>query len=351
MTGLTGHKTIILFGFCLTVSAIFGLLETKYLLSLAGSPSPENIADYQLRKLSLEDYKGTIRKAIENGDFMLARHQIELALSNSIDVPQELIHAANPSNIEATTRLLKDGLSGALFGTSDNVAELSGTLIADLSGAGDIRDIVIHGKSVISQEPYDPVILSLASVGLVLTGSAIISGGMTAPSDVGISIVKAAYKSDKISKPLAKQLIRVSSDIVDLKTFKRAVDESSALNRSKVISTLKKSINWHAAKPLINIGAEVYKISEVSDIQTAMLVMKHADSVEDISKFGRISQKFGKQSGAVISLLGKSAITFAGLTITITFWVLGLIIWIVVALWTFLAIMKIMSRLVNYTAR
>ena len=100
-------------------------------------------------------------------------------------------------------------------GEPDDLSGLAGTAVGDLFVFGDIRDAVREGARLATGQEADELILGLACVGLAVTAGTYASLGAAAPARVGLTVVKAARKTGRISGPLAAWIDRSLREVVD----------------------------------------------------------------------------------------------------------------------------------------
>jgi hypothetical protein len=76
-------------------------------------------------------------------------------------------------------------------------AGLAGVVASDLTGIGDVRDLIHQGQKMSRGEEPDQLVLGLAAVGLAVTGATILSVGAALPARAGVSTIKVAASRDK----------------------------------------------------------------------------------------------------------------------------------------------------------
>ena len=296
---------------------------------LALSPSdPEIITSFRLNQVGLSDFEDGIRAAIGNDDFELAGALIETAQSQGYQISEELIEAANPGLLAIAERNALDAIEGAFTGEFSNSAGLIGAVTSDLSGVGDVRDVIIQGSAALQDEEYDPVILGLAAAGIALTVGTIFTASAAAPADTGVSVLKNAYRADRMSGPLRTHLRRVGGDVVDLTELRRVMDDISVRNIDRSRAQLATIIRRDELLEVERLASSMRRIGDNSGLRTSFEVMRYAENGEDLTKFRRLSGTYGAQLLAVTVLLGKGAITLGSLSFLIGSWIIFALVWI-----------------------
>ena len=97
--------------------------------------------------------------------------------------------------------MLRAGWACVANGDFDSEAGLACVVATDLSGVGDVRDLVGEGTNYLSGQPVNYFTLGVASVGLGLTVSTVMSLGSTLPVKTGVSFLK--------GMPLSQLMLRL----------------------------------------------------------------------------------------------------------------------------------------------
>ena len=302
---------------------------------------PIMLSNYRLKRVDGEDFERQIQAAIGKEDFSLANDLIHLAGSNGHALPKDLKNAANPDAASKILGRARSAIDGAITGEFKNSAGLVGAIMSDLSGIGDFRDLILQGKAAVKGQDYDAVVLALAATGVVLTGSVALSLGVSSPADTGVSILKNAYKSGQISKPLLRHIRRSSDGLIDIKKIGRGFSEIDNLKPSNAKAILKTSINHRKMDTLADLSRNVGRISSRSDIGTALQALKISENSAELSKVAKLSTHFGKRSRAVLSVLGRGALVATGLLLSFAGWIVAVILWLASTIWITFKLIKL----------
>ena len=169
-------------------------------------------------------------------------------------------------------------LEGILEGKSDeDIGKLS-AIASDFFVIGDIRDLAIQGNNYINDKEVDNVVLALSTLGLVATASTIYSLGATAPAKDAISVLKYAKRTKNIPPWLGKVLVR----------------EAKVAKETKSLKNLKVVLN------------PIYELYKSVGLKETMRILKETKNLDELRSAVKISSKFGKRSGTLISLTGGS---------------------------------------------
>jgi len=225
---------------------------------------------------------------------------LEIPLSSDT---QEQISEHN-GTVETTLRKLKAFGLGFLKGDAQSVAGMSGSIVSDMTLYGDLRDLKKEGTLYLDDKPYDVFILNISMIGVGLSASQLLSAGASTPLKVGASVLKVAKKTGKITKPFAKVLSKRLSKTVDTKLLKQ-LEFKNIFKLKSTAKTIEKSIDLVPVKVLFK---DVNVIKNHTSLTDTISLMKYIDSPKELKAIGKISSKFGKNTKAVMKVLGKGAL-------------------------------------------
>jgi len=298
---------------------------------------PLAIAEYRMQQLTTEDFIREIETSLAEGDIDEAQELVAFAEEYQHKLPKELVDRSEESFIAKFGRYGLDFTKGAIFGEATSVPSLAGSIVSDFFVIGDVRDLGIEGWKFVNGKNYDRITLGLSLIG-VMTTSVSVSG-----LDTGISFVKTAYKSGKISKPLLKKITGTTAKILDIPALKDFFDRFGFKSfgkeaRNHLWTILSK--NKQALEEMTELAIETGSVAAFGGSTTVMRALSYADNTKDIKKIGIITQKFGKKAGLALKMLGKSLYKLGKLIYKLIFLVLAVLIWLCNALWFFLAFLR-----------
>lgn len=364
---------------------------------------PFAISQYRLSRLSADEYKTAIEKAIEEGDISEAQTLVEIALENGHELPAELVNRTQENTFEYGLRYTLDFINGVRTGEITNASSIGGVLFSDYIGVGDLRDVIIHGYPAVMGEDYDKITLGLSLIGLTTSatiiasaGGTIVTGGaavvVTGPAiaaastvDSGASLIKNANKIRKLSQPLVENIYRISAKAIDLNGLKKGLSNVSMptfnMPSMSAIRTAFGEVNWsnvlkgdytQLKKPFsemipnvdIKGAAEALSsairkeaIDEIGILansasgivsaggaKTAFRAMEHADDIKELSRFQKLSVRMGEKTAVVIKVLGKGAIKLGKLLYLVISVLMAVLGWLIGALWFLYSIIHITYR-------
>jgi len=273
----------------------------------------------ELRETLTPEYlQQQVEQALLADDLELAQHYLSLA--EALGLP---VDAALRARVSAEAGFFADGYRtskafgrGFLLGEGDSSAALLGSVSADFTVVGDLRDLSIEAGHYLRDEPVDQLLAALSAVGIALTAGTVLSLGtaaeVTLPSKVALSLLKFGKKSGRLSKRFLSSLRRWARQAVDLEPIfkRRALLKGTDYFKPAVWRELavvsKGSVKLKKVDALLQPLTVIQKQS--GSMSNTLKVLKYADSTADLNRLGRLTKAFGKHSVVVLKTLGKGAL-------------------------------------------
>lgn len=366
---------------CLVASAVAFYSSSQFAaLKLAFNYwDPLSITEYRLNQLTTNDFITEIEASLAEDDIAEAGNLVALAQARGHEIPAELVEKSKESVFQFGLRNLTEFINGAKTGEANSAAAIGGALAADYVGVGDVRDIYNEGTHIVMGEDYDKITLGLSLFGLatVVPGSGAV--------DIGASVVKTANKAGKLSKPLRNHVGKLASELVDVSALRKGLSEvklptfrtpairevRSTVSNLKWSDVMKGDFSGFSAmiKSMMPIDASAAKMSfkgaikpnvasevgtlvsnatvitKVGGVKTTFRVLEHADDAKDLSRFTKITSKFGEQTSAVVKILGKTAIKLGKLAYWLAALMIGVLGWVLWSAWLLFSITRGTTRL------
>ena len=294
---------------------------------LASEDDPAVIADLALERVF--DRTVAIREieaALAANDADLANSYLELARERNIAVPAALAEkvTAAVDRANSATAHIESFARGLITGEPENVVGLAGTALGDLFVYGDIRDAVREGTRYISGQPTDELVLGLSVVGLAITAGTYASIGVTTPARVGLSAVKAARRTGRISAGMADWVGRSLREIIDWSALKRAgaaiADPTTAIREARTVVKAEK------ADSLMKLANDVGRVQSKAGTQAALDGLKLAQGPRDMARVAKLAEKKGSKTRAILKTLGRGAILLSLATFNLVAWIMGAVL-------------------------
>jgi hypothetical protein len=255
---------------------------------------PAKLSDLRLDRVFTPDYaRLEIAKALDADDMELAESFIALADERGVAVPDDLrarlIEAQAPARTRA--RLAGNFGRGFITGETKDAAGLVGAAAGDLIGWGDVRDLARETWHAATGQEVNKWLVGLSAVGLGVTAWTYSSLGAAAPVREGISVVKAATRTERLSKGLMESVGRMF-------TSGRAERVGGAL-------------------------ADLGTLQGKAGTRAAIAGLRETETVGEISKLTRLAAARGRTTLAVLKTLGRDSFVLGAVAFTAFGWLMG----------------------------
>ena len=212
-------------------------------------------------------------QAAEYLDFFM---QFDYVINNE---KAQKLHEALEQKRNSMAYQSQKAVEGVFQGKSDETIGQVSAGISDFFLFGDLRDLTIEGYHYIKGEEVDNVLVGLSSIGVVASGATLFSGGTSASVKGGITTLKFIKKSGKMPLWMEKLIIRSSKQIKDLKDL----------------------------KPMEKLFSDIYTVTKSSGVNTTIKLLNASPSLKAFRNSIGFAKMFGKESGALLKVLGDDA--------------------------------------------
>jgi hypothetical protein len=247
--------------------------------TLAAQDDPAQLTDLALaRGFDATVAEREIRAALAGNDSELAQSFVELARERAVAIDPELVAQAD-ADMQAWSSFGSTAwrfTRGFFAGNPDDMASLAGTAAGDLLVIGDVRDAAREGWRMARGEEANRLVLGLSLGGIAVTAGTFASFGLAAPARAGVSVVKAAGKSERIWARLLRFL------------------------------------RYEKPAALVEVAGEIGTVQAKAGGRAALEAVQLAHGRRDLAAFGRLAVAKGGKTRAVLKLLGRGAIAITG---------------------------------------
>lgn len=282
---------------------------------LAATEDPGALAEIRLeRAATLDSLNAGLDAALAAEDEDLATSF--LALADSRGLPVDSTRRARVETLAQGRigRAARDFALGAVSGEAEGAAGLAGSLAADVTGIGDVRDLLREGSRYARDEPYDALLLGMALVGLPLTAATWTAGAGAGPR-AGMTVLKAARRGGKLSPALAGSLGRTVRAGLDREAVARALAATARLDLAGARTAAGLAIRPGTVTRLTGLATETLVLGRRTGQRGVMQVLGLARDPADVTRALRLSERLGPRTRAALALLGRGALVLgAGLS-------------------------------------
>ena len=264
----------------------------------------------QLRlQISDQDITKEIEASILNAEFDDARMYLDIAKSNGYNVDYQKYNSIIKKRDTGFNRVktqVTDFAEGFINGESNNLSGIAGSISADFTIVGDVRDLHKEYTNFEQGKPVNELIVALSGAGIGLTALTVGSLGSAAPAKAGTSVIKLAAKTQKITLRFQKHLIKLGRNIFDWPLFTRIAKQGK--NIPNLRRAAKQAYHPEAMKPLQAIATNVNSIRKSSSIADTVHLFKYVETSNDLRHLEKVSLKYGTKTKGLFKLLGKTAL-------------------------------------------
>ncbi len=269
-----------------------------------------------------------ILDALERDDIEEADMYLEIAKFLDYQLPESTLTRLSDAH-ELSATVVRNSMQfgeGFVTGQSDSTAGLAGAVTSDLTVIGDLRDIALEGGRMLAGEEYSELILGLSVVGVGVTAATIATGGGGVVAKAGISLVKAARRTGRLTAEFATTLTRLTSDAVNMPLLRRTIAsiDLSDLNRTqRIIADYGRNVRGAKLVPVLARMGEISNRVGPAETVRLMKFVKTGENLDDVSDMTR---RFGLKSRGIMELTGKIALRSFKTSFRIMEWIAGQII-------------------------
>lgn len=253
-----------------------------------------------------------IEAALSAQDPELAQSIVELAAARNVPIDPALAERSAAAAAEAASmrQRAKNFAHGFVTGEPRDMASFAGTTLGDLFIFGDVRDALREGVRYVRGEQMDELVLGLAAAGIAVTAGTYATVGAGVPARAGLTLVKVARKSGRLSAEFAESLGRMVRQ-ASLPALSRGVRETVKVERAGV--------------GLLHLVRDVGRIEKAAGGRAALDALRLAREPRDVTRIARLAEKEGSRTRAILKLAGRGALALAILTFDVAGWILGAI--------------------------
>ncbi len=284
-------------------------------------------------KTSKEYFEERIYESIKDDKLGEAKSYQSLAKLIGTKIDNSEINkmiSENDNAFNNTWRSAKNMTTGFVFGESENAEQFMGAVASDMMVVGDIRDFSKETINYVNDNEVDYFTYSLSALGLGATVASVATLGGATPAKGGISFLKIANKTKKISSSLLANVNKLVKNSIDIGLLKKQLKKIDIKNVSLLKKEIKKSFNKSTdLTKLVKLTNNISDIKRSSgSYSNALKIIKYADTTTEVSKLTKLSNKFGKNTVLILKILGKNAFKTLGFFMSIVYYICASIFWL-----------------------
>ncbi|SNT74518.1 hypothetical protein [Paracoccus seriniphilus] len=231
------------------------------------------------RQVDLEWLTPRIEAALDKGDVQDLELLVGLAQEHDITLPETL-----QARVQ-TSREAHEGLWATMADCGRCMADMEAcpslTMISacnipfELSPAGDVAALGRQAKATIAGDEVDEVEAALAAIGLVATGSSLISAGSTVPVKTSATLLRSARRARALTPGMRRALHAAATGA-------------------------------RPAQDLQHIMSDISTVARSTSMAEVIPLLRYADDPADLRRIAGLSEVTRKDTRKTLKVLGKS---------------------------------------------
>ncbi len=293
---------------------------------LAAAEDPVALSELRLSEtLSAARVAAEIDSAIAARDPELAESLFALAGERGFAVSLEQQRRLQILKDGALGQAVADFGHGFVAGDRESGAAFAGTLVGDITGYGDLRDLALEGRKWLGGEGADPTVLAIAAAGLAISAATWVSFGGALPARNGLSAVKVASKAKLLSPTLTAHLSRTAAGAIDRPALSASLAAASRFDVAAARVAAGGIVKPAAMARFAALGQDAGSVYARTGQRGLRQVLSLADDAGDIGKAAKLGAAKGTTARAILKVLGRGALVLGALSLSAVGWMLALI--------------------------
>ena len=309
-------------------SAAFLYPAARIVFDYSLSSGDEGVAEARMLSVAPSDFESEIETALAEDDDELARSIQLLATDRGVAIDPDLVRRIGEAGAFSFTKSAGQAWAGLVSGDTETPTAFAGSLVADLSVAGDLRDLY----SELSKYPdYDELTVGLASLGIAATGATIVSGMNGLPAKAGVSLLKSAKKAGKLPPSLQRELRDIAARSIDGDEAAAAFRAAKSLDTTALSASARRIVRPEAIERLGSTARSIGGVAGQQGYRGTLQTLKLAETTDDIRKLEKASTRYGDRYRAVARFVGKAggiALKAGAFIALMAWWMLGIAVWV-----------------------
>jgi len=141
------------------------------------------------------------------------------------------------------------------------------------------------------------------------------------PARVGLTLVKAARKTGKLTSGMASWIGRSVREIVDLPAARRAIGNASIFQPTVAVRAVREAVKVEKSDGLVKLVGDLGKVQSKAGTKAALDGLKLADNPKDMAKVATLATAKGGKTRAILKLAGRGAIMLTMGTWNLAMWI------------------------------
>ncbi|GHD11322.1 hypothetical protein GCM10016234_14330 [Tianweitania populi] len=254
----------------------------------------------ELEAVPSEQILVNARQAFAEGDGELAASYLVLADQRTLTVPDDLRQAVADAIAFDVADFSGDVWAGFVHGEATTPAGFAAALALDLTAIGDVKDLVVQAAAY---PDHDILIMSLASIGLALTGASVVSVGAATPAKLGASTLKIARKARLLHPRFVTVMARELRGALKIGKVEEAATALRRLDFTTARRAAAESLDGTVLARLQDSAVDLGRVGRRQGVRGTLETLALVDEPVRLRRLAAISEQFGSGYRAVIRVV------------------------------------------------
>jgi hypothetical protein len=165
---------------------------------------------------------------------------------------------------------------------------------------------------MIDGAPVDRLTLGLSVLGIGLTASVVASFGAAEPAKAGVALVKEARVARALTRGFERSLGTIAAESVDLAAWRQAVAGIPWWRADRLAAETAALARTARTDRLAGVVASLGEIRAATSARRTLGLLRHVESVEDLTRVERLAQVVGKPVSGAFRLAGRRTFQVLG---------------------------------------
>lgn len=210
------------------------------------------------------------------------------------------------SPLNVATRTVTEFASGFWGGSAETGAGVAGAITSDFTVVGDVRDLWEQYDLYQQAKPTNELIIALAGVGVGLTAATVVSAGSASPVKAGVSMLKIATRTGRLTPRFQAYLTRQANHVFDTQAFLRSAKQEQSLEG--ITRAVQDAYQPAAVQTLSELATQTNSMRQASSVLDTVHLLQYVESADDLRRLEKLTIKYGTETKGIMKLLGNSAI-------------------------------------------
>ncbi|WP_312797819.1 hypothetical protein [Tianweitania sp.] len=240
------------------------------------------------------------RQALAEGDGELAASYLVLADQRTLTMPEDLRQAVADATAFDVADFGGDVWAGFVHGEATTPAGFAAALALDLTAIGDVKDLMVQAAAY---PDHDILIMSLASIGLALTGASVVSVGAATPAKLGASTLKIARKARLLRPRFVTVMARELRGALKIGKVEEAATALRRLDFTTARRAAAESLDRAVLSRLQDSAVDLGRVGRRQGVRGTLETLALVDEPVRLRRLAAISEQFGPGYRAVLRVV------------------------------------------------